>query len=69
MKSIDERVKELSPELQKQVEEFIELLCHNQRRVKSKPEFSWAGALGDLKTTFTSVELQHRVADWRAGEK
>jgi hypothetical protein len=69
MKSIDERVKELSPELQKQVEEFVELLCHNQRRVKSKPEFNWAGALGDLKTTFTSVELQHRVADWRAREK
>ncbi len=69
MKSIDERIKELSPELQKQVEEFVESLCHKQRRVKSKPTFNWAGALVDLKTTFTSVELQHRIADWRAGEK
>jgi hypothetical protein len=69
MKSIDERIKELPPELQKQVDEFVESLCSKQRRLKSKPTFNWAGALGDLKKSFTSVELQHRVADWRAGEK
>jgi hypothetical protein len=69
MKSIEERIRELPPELRKQVDEFVESLCSKQRRMRSKPAFNWAGALGDLKESFTSVELQHRVADWRAGEK
>ena len=69
MKSIEERIKELPPELQKQVDEFVDLLCSKQRRVKSTPTFNWAGALGDLKKFYTSVELQHKVGDWRAGEK
>jgi len=69
MKSIEERIKELPPELQKLIDEFVESLCGNPRRIKSKPNFNWAGTLGDLRKSFTSVELQHSVADWRADEK
>jgi hypothetical protein len=32
-----------------------------------KPTFGWAGALSDMRERFTSVELQHKAADWRMG--
>jgi hypothetical protein len=69
MKSIEERIKELPPELRKQVDDFVESLCRKQRRAVSKPTFGWAGALKDLRGSFTSVELQHKVAGWRIGEE
>jgi len=29
--------------------------------------FEWQGALKDLRSQYTSVELQHRISDMRAG--
>lgn len=69
MKSIEERIKELPPELRKQVDDFVESLCRKQRRARPKPTLAWAGALKDLRDSFTSVELQHKVAGWRTGEE
>jgi uncharacterized caspase-like protein len=69
MKSIEERIKDLPPELRKQIHDFVESLCRKQQQARSKPTFSWAGALQDLRDSFTSVELQHKVSGWRIGEK
>ncbi len=70
MKSIDERMKNLPPELQREVEDFVEFLV--ERRSKkggSKPTFTWAGALKDLRDQYTSVQLQHKISEWRIGER
>ena len=70
MKAIIEKIGKLSPEDQREVEDFIDFLKEKRaKRLKKKPTFSWAGALKELKDQYTSVELQHKVADWRAGEE
>jgi hypothetical protein len=63
-------IQELPPELQQEVGDFVEFLV--ERRLKtprSKPTFGWAGALKDLRGQYTSVELQHKISEWRIGEK
>jgi len=70
MKNIADRIKELPPELQQEVEDFIEFLKERRLgRPRGKPTFSWAGALRDLREKYTSVELQHKISEWRIGEK
>lgn len=70
MKSIEERIKELPPELQQEVVDFIDFLTERRlRQPRGKPNFDWAGALKDLRDQYTSVELQHKISEWRIGEK
>lgn len=69
-KSIDERVKDLPPDLQKEVEDFVEFLLERRlRKPRGKPDFAWAGALKDLRDQYTSVQLQHKISEWRIGER
>jgi hypothetical protein len=68
--SIEEMIKQLPAELQKEVKEFVQSLL--EKRVKQrrhKPTFDWAGALQDLKGEYSSVELQHKISEWRIGER
>ena len=70
MKSIDERLKALPPDLQREVEDFVEFLFEKRvKRLCGKPTFSWAGALRDLRDQYTSVQLQHKISEWRIGER
>ena len=32
---------------------------------KKNPTFNWFGGLSECKDKYTSVELQHKVTDWR----
>ena len=69
MKTLVEKIGELSPEVQREVEDFVDFLTEKKVKVlKKTPTFSWAGALKDLRDQYTSVELQHKVAGWWAGE-
>ncbi|CAK8724107.1 MAG: hypothetical protein CDV28_12219 [Candidatus Electronema aureum] len=36
--------------------------------MKEQLDFSWEGALADLKDQYTSVELQHEAMQWRIDE-
>ncbi len=70
MKSIEERIKELPPEFVSEVEDFVDFLLEKQRkRPRKKPTFEWAGVCKDLRDQYTSVELQHKISEWRIGEK
>jgi len=70
MKTIVEVIKELPPDLQKEVEDFVRyLMAKRENTHKGKPKFRWAGALRDLRNQYTSVELQHKIAEWRIGTK
>ena len=70
MNTLEEKIRALPPELQKEVGDFIEFLLSKRRqRPRRKPEFVWAGALKDLASHYTSVELQHEASAWRLGEK
>jgi len=69
MGKLDEIVKDLPPDLQKEVEDFAQFLAaKHQHRSRRKPTFGWAGALKDWRDKYTSVELQHKASDWMAGE-
>ena len=70
MKSIDERIKNLPPALKKEVEKFVDVLLRKQRKKsRGKLKMDWAGALKDLRGKYTSVELQHKISEWRIGER
>ncbi len=70
MKSLEKKISLLPPELQQEVEDFIEFLIEKRfKRPKGKPKFNWAGALKELREQYTSVELQHKVSEWRIGQK
>jgi hypothetical protein len=68
MKTIEDLIKELPPDLRDEAEDFIEFLVERRlKKIRGKPEFGWAGALKDLKGKYSSVELQHRISEWRIG--
>ena len=70
MGRIAEMVRDLPPELQQEVEDFVQFLL--ERRLKGprgKPTFDWAGALKEMGHQYTSVELQHKISEWMAGEE
>jgi len=67
-KQIEELVKELPPHLQDEVRDFADFLVKKHaNRPRRKPRFEWAGALAHLRDKYTSVELQHKINDWRIG--
>jgi hypothetical protein len=69
-KSLEELVKELPPDYQEEVRDFVIFLLEKRnKRSRHRPTFSWAGALKDLRDQYTSVELQHKISDWRVEEK
>lgn len=70
MKSLKDLIERLSPELQQEVMDFVEFLLNKRNKNKKKegkPEFKWAGALKELSKQYTSVELQHKISEWRIG--
>lgn len=65
IKRIEEKIKKLPPNLQKEVEDFVESLMEYPKRRARKPlELKWRGLLRDLRDKYTSVELQHRILEW-----
>lgn len=65
MPSLEDRIKDLPPDLRHEVEDFVDFLI--DRRVshpKGKMKFAWEGALADLREQHTSVELQHKILEW-----
>ena len=70
MTPLEKVMEELPPELRQEVEDFARFLLETRvhrgpKRVRSKPTFSWAGALKDMRDKYTSVDLQHEISSWR----
>jgi hypothetical protein len=66
--SLQDMIQALPPELQDEVRDFVEFLSERKaKKRKAKMRFAWQGALKDLRSQYTSVELQHRISDIRAG--
>ena len=64
------KIKELPDNLVPEVLDYIDFLLvkyENEKNdsMKSKFKFDWEGGLSALKDQYTSVELQHKVSDWR----
>ena len=66
-RSLEEMLQNLPQDLRAEVRDFVEFFLERRtRKAKKGPTFSWAGALADMKNEYTSVKLQHKIAEWRA---
>jgi len=64
LKPLDELMKELPPDSQDEVRDFVEFLLEKKRRkAAGKLRQNWAGALSDYKDEYTSLELQKKALD------
>jgi len=65
MKTIEEMMKELPTEYQKEVEDFIEFIFQKHiKKTGRKFRLDWAGGLKEYKNKFTSLELQKKALEW-----
>ena len=65
MKTLEEKIRELPPELQREVEDFVEFLLERRaKKPEHPPEIHFRGALKDLALRYSSVELQHEILKW-----
>lgn len=67
MASLKDQINKLSPDLQKEVKDFVDFLLKKQRRKKAKPlKQDWAGALKEYRHKYSSLELQKKALEWRS---
>jgi hypothetical protein len=65
-KPLEELMRELPPDLESEVRDFIEfLLTKRKRRTGKVLRQDWAGSLSKFRPKYTSLELQHQVIGWR----
>jgi hypothetical protein len=76
MKSFDDRIRELPPELQQEVESLLQLLKARIMSEVTTPstvkflytdtslDLGWKGALQEMSEEYSSVDLQHKALDW-----
>ena len=65
-KSLQEMMRELPPDDQTQVRNFVEfLLAKRGRHSTGTLQQGWAGALRKYRKQYTSLELQRQSLEWR----
>lgn len=65
MQTLTEIVKQLPPDLQQEVEDFVEFLLEKRARFKQKRlRLTWAGALREFREQYTSLDLQKKALEW-----
>lgn len=66
MPTLQEMVKQLPPDLQQEVADFVEFLLEKRASKRGRRlRQDWAGALRDYRDQYTSLELQKKVLEWR----
>jgi hypothetical protein len=66
--SLQEMLRMLPPALQSEVRDFVAFLLEHRVKREVRPmKFQWEGALRDLRDQYTSVQLQHQIAELRGG--
>jgi hypothetical protein len=65
MKTTEELLKELPPDLQQEVWDFAQFLLTTKVQPKQqKLRLSWAGALAEFRDRYTSLDLQKKALEW-----
>jgi len=66
MQDLLEIIKNLPPDLQKEVEDFANYLVEKKARKQGrKLRQDWAGALKAYRNEYTSLDLQKKALEWR----
>jgi hypothetical protein len=65
-RSLEEIVRDLPPDSQAKVRQFVKLLQETDNgKTNKKLEQNWAGALSDYRDQYTSLDLQRKSLEWR----
>lgn len=66
--SLQDMLRKLPPALQTEVRDFVDFLLEYRVKKQVTPmKFHWEGALKDMRSQYTSVQLQHQIAELRGG--
>jgi len=66
MQTLKDLIDQLPPELQQEVQDFVEFLLERKVRKRGrKLRQDWAGALREYRDQYTSLELQKKALEWR----
>ena len=66
MPKLKEKIDQLPPALQKEVDDFVEFLIKKHKKSGSKTlKQDWAGDLKKYKNKYTSMQLQEKSKEWR----
>jgi len=66
MKTLEDMIRELPPEAQRQVADYVRRLSESIKSMpKRKLDQHWAGALRRYRSQYTSLQLQQKVLEWR----
>lgn len=66
MKNLEETIKQLPPDLQREVADYAEFLLERRARKHGRRlRQDWAGALQEYRDQYTSLDLQRQALDWR----
>jgi len=61
-----EYTRDLPEDLQERVRDYARSLRENRaKRPAGKMRLDWRGLLRDMRDEYTSVELQHKISEWR----
>jgi len=65
--SIENKLKALPDDLKREASDFIDFLIVRKKYEKTSTqfEFTWKGGLSELKSKYSSVDLQHQSMEWR----
>jgi hypothetical protein len=65
MKTAEEIIRELPPDIQQEVLDFAEFLMSKRNPPKQqRMRLSWAGGLKEFRAQFTALELQKKALEW-----
>jgi hypothetical protein len=66
MKTLEEMIRDLPPDAQRQVAELVRQLAESPKPApKRKLDQRWAGALRKYRDQYTSLQLQRKALEWR----
>ena len=66
--TLERKIRALPPDLQREVEAFVNRLTKRRERQKHRyAKQDWGGALAHLRDQYTSLELQKKAIEWRDG--
>ena len=71
MSSLKDKINKLPPDLQKEVQDFVDFLLLKSRRQRKSTCLSqdWAGGLKDYRSQYSSLDLEKKALEWREGKK
>lgn len=67
-KEIEVKMQKLPEDLKRKVLNYVDFLlskCQDREAARGKFKFDWEGGLSEIRKEFTSVQLQHKVLEWR----